>query len=166
MATQTQRDIATIKIAIKQLGIRDDDGNADVGVPSTYRQMLLSVTGKTSVSAGAMTDAERARVLAHLRRLGFKAFTKAKPRRASAPKAPGMASRGQIGMIHVLWRALGDNGALDATGIDALRAYVQHHTTRYNSGAGYSAPELLPAKAAGDVIEQLKKWCSRLRIAW
>ena len=155
-------DIAKIKIAAKQLGIPDDDGNAAAGVLSTYRQMLQSLTGKTSVGADVMTDAERSTVLRHLARKGFKS----KPGRRRPAKAPGMASQGKIGLIYVLWQALGDGGALEAPGRESLAAWVRHQTQRYNNGAGYSAPEFLPTAAADQLIEQLKLWCQRQKVTW
>ena len=158
-------DIAMIKVAIKQLGIADDDGNEAAGVLSTYRQMLMSVTGKTSVSADAMTDRERAKVLRHLRQQGFvPKSTKKRPRRVE--RAPGMLSQGELGLIHVLWRALEDAGQIKSPGKESLCAWVENFTTQFNSGRGYSAPEFLPQYAAGKVIEQLKQWCRRCHIEW
>ncbi|MDO9478896.1 MAG: regulatory protein GemA [Pseudohongiella sp.] len=158
-------DIAMIKIAIKQLGIPDDDGNQDAGVLSTYRQMLLSLTGKTSVSADVMSDRDRAKVLRALRQKGFKPMpTRRRTRRVK--KAEGMLSQGQLGLIYVLWEVLGDGNALESPGKESLCAWVQAYTRKFNSGAGYSAPEFLPDQAAAQVIEQLKMWCRRLKLTW
>lgn len=158
-------DIAMIKVAIKQLGIRDDDGNEAAGVLSTYRQMLKTITGKTSVSADIMCDRERSRVLRRLRQQGFvPKSTKKRPRRVK--RAPGMLSQGELGLIYILWRALEDAGEIENPGKEALCAWVEHYTQQFNQGAGYSAPEFLPAYAAARVIEQLKKWCQRLEIKW
>ena len=152
-------DIAKIKIAAKQLGIRDDDG-AD-GSLSTYRQLLLKLTGKTSIAGDVMSDRERAKVLHHLQSLGFKAGPRRKP-----AKAPGMVSRGQVEFMKRLWRALGDGGALHDTSLDGLKTWVLHSTQRYNSGAGYNAPEFLPATVARELIEKLKLWLKRKGIDW
>lgn len=158
-------DIAMIKIAITQLGIPDDDGNADLGILSTYRQMLHSLTGKTSVSADVMSDRERAKVLRHLRQKGF-VPTRSKKRRRRVQRAPGMASQGELGLIYVLWQALEDAGEIKNPGKEAMCAWIENYTKQFNSGAGYSAPEFLPSDAAARVIEQLKKWCQRLDIQW
>lgn len=153
-----RKNIAMIKIAIKQLGISDDDGNAALGVRSTYRQMLVNLTGKDSCSESAMSDAERNKVIRHLKAKGFKTT-----RRARA-KAPGMASEAQVGLIHVMWTALGDKGHLDAPGTASLNAWLAHFTKSYNRGAGYSSPAFLPLPVAAQVIESLKGWCLRVGI--
>ncbi len=152
-----RKNIAMIKIATKQLGISDEDGNESLGVLSTYRLMLKNLTGKTSTAIGAMSDAERGKVIRHLKSKGF---TSGRPKRRE--KAPGMASTGQIGLIHVLWKTLGDGGHLVSPGTDALNAWVLSSTKKYNQGAGYSAPDFLPEVVAGRLIESLKQWCFRV----
>lgn len=163
--SSSRADIAMIKIAIKQLGISDDDGNEAAGVRSTYRQMLHSLTGKTSVSVDVMTDRDRAKVLRALRQKGFKP-TQTTSRKRVVKKAEGMLSQGQLGLIYVLWEVLGDGNALESPGKESLCVWVQTYTRKYNSGAGYSAPEFLPYQVAAQVIEQLKMWCRRLQLTW
>lgn len=160
--SEARKDIAMIKIAAKQLGIPDDDGNEAAGVLSTYRELLKRVTGKTSCSATTMTDAERQKVLRELRRRGFKPTSQR--RRAAArkvKKAPGMASKGQIGLIHVIWQHLGEHNVLEAPGPESLDAWIRNNTKRFNQGAGYSSVNFLPTAAANEVIEQLKQWVHR-----
>ena len=154
-----RKNIAMIKIATKQLGISDEDGNEALGVLSTYRLMLKNLTGKTSTAIGAMSDAERGKVIRHLKSKGF---TSGRPKRRE--KAPGMASTGQIGLIHVLWKVLGEGNHLDAPGTDSLNAWVLSSTKKYNQGAGYSATDFLPEYVAGRLIESLKQWCFRVGI--
>ena len=161
MSSSAQKDIAKIKIGVKQLGICDDDGCDETGHLSTYRQMLKKLTGKTSVGMKVMNYSDRSKVLAHLRKLGFRA-TNPRPR----TKAPGMASQAEVNLIYVLWAALGNNGALTTTGRTALCSWVKNNTKKYNHSAGYNSPEFLPAEAVGPLIEQLKKWCARLKIEW
>lgn len=152
-----RKNIAMIKIATKQLGISDEDGNEALGVLSTYRLMLKNLTGKTSTAIGSMSDAERAKVIRHLKSKGF---SSGRPKRRE--KAPGMATTGQIGLIHVFWKALGDDGHLDSPGTQSLNAWLLNFTKGYNHGAGYSSPDFLPASVAHKVIEALKSWCQRV----
>lgn len=159
MTSTAHKDIAMIKIAVQQLGIPDDDGFPSLGILSTYRQMLHNLTGKTSCGAAVMTDAERAKVIRHLKARGFRSGVQRKRH-----KAPGMASTGQVGLIHVMWKALGDDGHLSAPGTDSLNAWLLASTKRYNHGAGYSAPDFLPECVAIQVIESLKQWCLRVGI--
>lgn len=163
--SNSRADIAMIKIAIKQLGISDDDGNAETGALSTYRQMLVSITGKDSVKATVMSDRERAKVLRHLRQKGFVPARSAK-RKQRIKRAPGMASQKQLGLIYVLWQALEDSGEIKTPGKESLCFWVANFTKQFNDGAGYSAPEFLPGEAASQVIEQLKKWCRRQKVKW
>ncbi|GJM12763.1 MAG: GemA protein [Pseudohongiella sp.] len=162
--TQSQRDIAKIKIAISQLGISDEDGDVESGVLSTYRQMLQQLTGKTSVSAKAMTDKERGKVISHLRRQGFRASARHKNR--TRPKFPGMASNGQIGLLRHLWKCLIEAKALNAGESASLDSWIRNKTKKYNDGAGYSSVEFLPMEVARQMIEELKSWCHRLGIDW
>jgi phage gp16-like protein len=73
MSDRRRRDLAKIHIAKKQLGLDED----------SYRAMLNMVAG---VGSAADLDAEgRLAVLAHLRRIGFKAKRKSYPRHANKP---------------------------------------------------------------------------------
>ncbi|AKU21893.1 gp16 family protein [Massilia sp. NR 4-1] len=70
-AASRKADLAKIHIAKKQLGLDDD----------TYRAMLQAHGGTSS--SKDLTSAGAARVLAHLRRAGFKATAPSKGRRPS-----------------------------------------------------------------------------------
>lgn len=153
-------DIATIKIAIKQLGISDDDGNAELGVLSTYRTMLKKITGKTSVSADVMTDTDRRRVIQHLKSQGFKTGRRQRTR-GHSDKHPVMATDNQIAMVYGLWRELEESGQLRSKGNAALNAWLKRFTPKFNKGVGLDAPEFLPFPAAEKVIEALKNWLTR-----
>ncbi|MDX1491305.1 MAG: regulatory protein GemA [Pseudohongiellaceae bacterium] len=151
-----RKDIAVIKIAIKDLQISDEDGNSQRGVLSTYRQMLKNLTGKTSIAVNVMSDAERAKVIRHLKRRGFK-----NSRRSRSSKAAGMATSGQLGLISSLWIQLDDAGALKSCTYASLNAWLESNTKRFNRGAGYSSTQFLPQEAAIEVIESLKQWLKR-----
>lgn len=162
--SQTHSDIAKIKIAMKQLGVPDDDGDPAHGILSTYRSMLKKLTGKTSVASRVMSTRDRRIVLKHFHSLGFK------PRRTSPGtsrrKAKGMASDGQIGLMRHLWKRLGTSGALEAGTDASIDSWVSNRTRKYNSGAGYDSVDFLPKKMASILIEELKQWCARLGVVW
>lgn len=71
-ATKRRQLIAKVKIAQQQLALDDD----------TYRVLLVRVAGKNS--ATKLTEAEFARVLAEMQRLGFAPKGSGKPPRRSS----------------------------------------------------------------------------------
>lgn len=121
--------IRAIKTAQRELCL--DDG--------TYRATLLGICGKNSCTK--MTDRELARVLAHLRHVGFR------------PKGDPL-TRSQRGLIVAIWQALADYGEIRNAGIQALNAYVGK---RFDN---MRLDELDVAECQA-VIEQLKSWVRR-----
>ncbi len=83
--------MAQIHIAKKQLGLDDD----------TYRQMLLSLTGKNSCAK--MTISELKRVISHLKKCGFQN----KPQTFGQRPNPGAGRRALMSKVEAL---LADNG--------------------------------------------------------
>jgi hypothetical protein len=61
----------------------------------------------------------------------------------------------QLGLIHVLWRKLGEAGALEHSEEGALASFVEHAT-------GKSDLRRLTVREASRVIETLKKWFERV----
>jgi len=80
--TTRRGDLAKIHIAKKQLCIDD----------MTYREMLLNITGRRS--AGLLTAVQRAKVLRHLAKAGFKV-----KRRAACPGRPGNMNHPEKGKM-------------------------------------------------------------------
>lgn len=97
------RDLATIHVAKKQLGMEDD----------TYRDMLWSLARVRS--AGDLDFAGRRAVLDHLKACGFK---------RTGPMARDPQSR----KVRALWLALRDLGALRDASERALNVYVARQT--------------------------------------
>jgi phage gp16-like protein len=129
--------LAAIHVARKQLGLEEDD----------YRALLRRVTGKDS--AGAMSHEERGRVLAELRRIGFKHASKPAGTGARALDGP------YAGKLRALWISGWNLGAVQNRTDQALLAFVERQTgishTRFLRDAG-------DAKKA---IEALKDWLAR-----
>lgn len=127
--------LAKIHIARKQLGLEEED----------YRALLERTTGKNT--ARAMTEPERARVLAEFERLGFRAKPAARSQRPAHVKN-----------IYALWGELQTRRAVvrGPAGARALRAFVVRQT-------GLAAPEFLTPAQAASVTEALKGWIERVK---
>ncbi|MDX8354333.1 regulatory protein GemA [Cognatiyoonia sp. IB215182] len=93
-----------IHVGCRELGL-DADGR---------RALQLAATGKSSMSD--MTETELTLVLDRLKADGFR--VKRSGRRPAAP-------RKDLKLIHVLWRKLGDAGALKRPGRDGLNAFIR-----------------------------------------
>jgi len=90
-------------------------GCRELGLDADARHDLqLAVCGKASMSD--MTEAELKRVLDRLKNSGFKVSSKV--RRPAAPRA-------DLRLIHVLWKKLGDAGALERPGRAGLNAFIR-----------------------------------------
>ena len=142
-------EIAKIHIAATALGLMQP------GDDSLYREMLLNVAGVES--AADLGAAGRAKVIAHLKSIGWE------------DKAPSRRRTGspQSRLIHHLWNSLASAGHVHDGSDTALRSFVDAQSKRYNpAGVGYSAPELLPPRVAARIIEHLKQWCERTGTAY
>ena len=130
---QRTRELAQIHVAIKQLGMSEQD----------HRSLLLSVCG---VNSSADLDYRaRQRYITHLKKIGFK------PKR-TGDRAP--ADDAQSRKMRALWLHLHELGVVRDSSERALASYVQR-TTRV------AALQWLNAKQAETVIESLKKWAMR-----
>jgi phage gp16-like protein len=134
MATPADRKrmLATLHIAIGQLGLDDD----------TYRAWLETTFGVRS--AGGLSVGQLGRALELLREMGWQPL--AKPGRSTASPVARK--------IWALWHALGRAGKLEDDSNGALRAFVLKMT-------GATDPRFLDTQAAHKVIEGLKAWLDR-----
>lgn len=130
--------LAAIHVAKKQLGLDED----------TYRAVLMRVTGKSS--AGAMSEAERVRVVEELRRQGFKPASK----RGSKGARKRLEGR-FAGKLQALWIAVWNLGLVEDREDGALLAFVKRQT-RIDHTRFLRHPE-----DADAVIEALKAWMAR-----
>lgn len=129
-----QKLIRLIHVAKRDLAMADDD----------YRGVLQSVAGKAS--SADLSASELERVLAHLKRCGFKVRTN-KGGRAQADDS-------QSRMIRGLWIELADLGVVHNRSEEALAAFVKRMT-------GVDALSWLTAAQASRMIEHLKQWRDR-----
>jgi phage gp16-like protein len=131
---QHQRLIRLIHVAKRDLMLDDD----------TYRAALAAVTGKTS--AADMTVSELDKVLAHLKRKGFKVRAKKNTR--------PLADYPEATKIRALWLFLSDIGAVKNRSENALAAYAKRIT-------GVDDLHWASARNVETLIETLKKWALR-----
>jgi phage gp16-like protein len=130
--------------ACRQLGLDDD----------ARRDLQVSVTGKSSLRD--MDDRELKLVVNRLKEAGFED----KPRNPRHKPAP----RADLRMIHVLWRKLGQAGALRDPTRDGLNRFIR---ARFGASWG-SVPAdvdmLREWRLIDDVIQALKSWGERAEI--
>ena len=149
LAQMRTADLQKIHIARKQLAMSDD----------TYRSLLREISKDRTDSSGELTHVERAQLLKHMERCGFKARKPKQNRRAPAkPDLPIGDDRDQVKMIRGLWIELHEFGAVRDSSELAMCAYVKRITRKDH-------PKFLDIDQASDIIEQLKKWRDRVRTA-
>ncbi|ELU11708.1 hypothetical protein CAPTEDRAFT_140450, partial [Capitella teleta] len=113
------------------LGLDDD----------TYRACLERVTGK--LSAKAMSEAERERVIDEFKRLGWEPF-----------KGRKKSNKPYVRKVYGLWTSLCEQGKADNPTRQGLKAFVKRQTD-------IDDPEWLTSDQANKVIEALKAWGAR-----
>ena len=137
-----------IHIGCKQIGLDND----------TRRDLQLVATGKASMSD--MTEADLLKMVEALKQRGFKSGFKgaAKGRRAPAP-------RGDLRFIHVMWRLLGDAGAIDSPGRDGLNAFIRSRFENTWSSVPIDIDALRDHQRIDAVVQALKAMCRRAGVA-
>lgn len=133
-----------IHVGCKQLGI-DSDNRHD---------LQLALTGKASMAD--MDEVELRAVVDGLKARGFSTGFKgrSKGRRAPAPRA-------DLRLVHVMWRLLGEAGALQRPGRDGLNAFVRSQFEGKWRSVPIDIDALRDAGQIDDVIQALKDWCRR-----
>jgi len=133
-----------IHVGCKQLGLDDE----------TRHDLQLAVTGKASLAD--MTDAELQKVVSALQQRGFKSgFTaSSKGRRPVAPRA-------DIRFIHVLWRLLGEAGALTRPDREGLNAFIRARFEGKWQSVPIDIDALREASQINDVTRALKDMARR-----
>lgn len=129
--------IQFIHIAKSQMGMDTD----------TYRQMLLSITGKTSTSD--MNPDQLNKVLAAMKAKGFVV----KPSR-KARTTRQLADFPQAKKLRALWLEMYAQGIVRDSSEEALRRWVKREN-------GVDDLQWLKADKASMAIEKLKKWQER-----
>lgn len=129
-------------------------GCRELGLDADARHDLqLQVTGKASLSD--MDDGDKQKVLSHLKASGFKTSThKAHTRHKTAPRA-------DLRMIHVLWKKLGETGALRDPTRQGLNAFIRKRFGTTWGSVPADVDMLREWKLIDDVIQALKAWAER-----
>lgn len=136
---QRRADLAKIHLAVKQLGLKDEE----------YRALLHAV-GKVS-SAKDLDWMGRQQLLIKLQGMGFK--PQAAPGKGGR-KAWRPSAGSQQAKILALWLTLKRRGKLETPTDQALFAWVERMT-------GVEHPDWLTADQANVAIEGLKAWLDR-----
>lgn len=128
-------------------------GCRDLGLDADARHDLqLAATGKTSLSD--MTDAEMKLVIERLKKAGFKVGSNVKQKRPAA-------SRGDLRFVHVLWRLLGEAGALSDPSRAGLNAFVRSSFGEAWGSVPADIDMLRDAARIDQVVQALKSWARR-----
>lgn len=141
-----------IHVGCKQLGLDND----------TRHALQLSVTGKASLSA--MTETDLRKIIEALKVRGFKPFGNSyfKGRKGGySGKVKPPAPRGDLRYVHVLWRLLGEAGAVNMPGRDGLNAFVRARFEGKWSFVPIDIDALRDPSQINDVTRALKDWCKR-----
>lgn len=141
-----------IHVGCKALGLDQD----------TRRDLQLVATGKTSMSD--MTEAELRQVVEALKQRGFKPYgntwyTAGKSGGKARGHAP--APRADLRYVHVLWRQLGEAGALKRPGRDGLNAFIRKRFEGKWQSVPIDVDALRDASQINDVTRALKDMCRR-----
>ncbi|MBN7785158.1 regulatory protein GemA [Ponticoccus gilvus] len=130
-------------------------GCRDLGLDQdTRRDLQLAVTGKASMSDMDEPDLER--MIDALKKRGFKPFG-TKSGRRGRPLAP----RGDLRFVHVLWKLLGDAGALKRPGRDGLNAFIRSRFENAWDSVPIDVDALSDPAQINAVIRALKDMCRR-----
>lgn len=146
-----------IHVGCKQLGMDEED----------RRGLQLVATGKASMSD--MTDADLRKVIAALKARGFSHFGNTHFRKGastgSTRRAKPMAPRADLRFIHVMWKLLGDAGALKVPGREGLNAFVRSQFEGKWASVPLDIDMLRDAGQIDDVVQALKSMCRRAGVA-
>jgi len=127
--------------ACRQLGLDDD----------ARRDLQVSVTGKSSLRD--MSDGELKLVVNRLKEAGFEDRPR-NPRHKPAPRA-------DLRMIHVLWRKLGERGALRDPGRAGLNRFIRSRFEKTWGSVPADVDMLRDWQQIDAVIQALKDWGQR-----
>ena len=134
--------------ACRQLGLDD----------AARHDLQVSVTGKASLRD--MTQAELTLVVDRLKTHGFKPVSKAHSNRQKYPRAP----RADLRLVHVLWRKLGEAGALREPGRAGLNRFIRARFGKVWGSVPGDVDMLRDHEQINDVIRALKDWGQRSEI--
>jgi len=140
MSAETLRK--QIFVGCNQLGLDND----------TRRDLQLAATNKASLTD--MTEAELKLVVDALKSKGFVVAKTGKSKHKRAASA-------DLRLIHVLWKKLGEAGALDRPDRAGLNAFVRKHIEESGGIAPADVDMLKNHYEIDGVIQALKAWVRR-----
>lgn len=132
--------IKLVHVGCRELGIDAD----------TRKAMQRQLTGKVSLSE--MTEAELKLVVDNLKQRGFK--VKGSGKRKAAPRA-------DLRLVHVLWRKLGEAGALREPSRAGLNNFIRKQFGETWQSVPADVDMLRDHTQIDDVIQALKAWVRR-----
>lgn len=139
-----------IHVGCKELGLDDE----------TRRGLQLIATGKASMAE--MNEAELQQVVAALKKRGFKPYGNTYyTGRKSRGKGYAPAPRADLRFVHVLWKLLGEAGALKRPGRDGLNAFIRSRFEGKWQSVPIDIDALRDAGQINDVTRALKDMCKR-----
>jgi phage gp16-like protein len=144
-----------IHVGCKQLGIDSD----------LRHDLQRQVTGKTSMAD--MSDADLKKLLDALKERGFNPFGTGPSRGHEGPlkgRAKPLAPRADLRFIHVMWKRLGDAGALKKPGRAGLNAFVRTQFEGKWQSVPIDIDALREPGQIDDVVQALKAMCRRAGI--
>ncbi len=134
-------------------------GCRELGLDSEMRRDLqLVVTNKASLSE--MTDDDMQAVVDALKARGFKHGRSGK----ASSKSRNLAPRADLRYIHVLWKLLGDAGALNAPTRTGLNTFIRARFEATWGAVPADIDMLRDAAQINAVTRALKDWCKRENI--
>lgn len=131
--------------ACRQLGLGDE----------ARRDLQVSVTGKASMRD--MTEADLKLVINRLKEDGFVDSTPRRPRHKPAP-------RKDLRLVHVLWKKLGEAGALRDPSRAGLNAFIRSRFGNSWGAVPADVDMLTQWEQIDQVIQSLKSWGERADI--
>jgi len=141
-----------IHVGCKQLGLDEDD----------RRGLQMVATGKASMSD--MSDADLRKVIEALKKRGFEPFGNSYfkgGRKPAQGRAKPLAPRADLRFIHVLWKQLGEAGALKKPGRAGLNAFIRSSFEGKWQSVPIDVDALREAGQIDDVVQALKAMCRR-----
>lgn len=141
MSAETLRK--QIFVGCRQLGLDDD----------TRRDLQLFATNKASLTD--MTEAELKLVVVALKAKGFEVAKTGKSKHKRAGSA-------DLRLIHVLWKKIGETGALDDPSRAGLNAFVRKQIENTGGIAPADVDMLRHHHEIDDIIQALKAWARRV----
>lgn len=138
-------------------------GCRDLGLDDDTRRDLQRVaTGKASMSD--MSETELRKVVDALKQRGFKPYGKTyftSGKGGTKPKGHALAPRADLRFVHVLWKLLGDAGALKKPGRAGLNAFIRSRFEGHWQSVPIDVDALRDAGQINDVTRALKDMARR-----